>query len=52
MVLIREYFDLALVIVGVYVIYFSLVTFAADGMFDAVPFLLGCWRCCLSGGAL
>lgn len=41
MVVIREYFDLALLIVGVYVIYFSLVTFAADGMFDAVPFLFG-----------
>lgn len=40
-VLIREYFDLALVLVGVYIIYFSLVTFAADGMFDAVPFLFG-----------
>jgi hypothetical protein len=37
--LIREYVDLALVIVGVYIVYTSLVTFAADGMFDAVPFL-------------
>lgn len=41
MVLIREYFDLALVLVGVYIIYMSLVVFAADGMFDAVPFLFG-----------
>ena len=41
LVLIREYFDLALVLVGVYIIYMSLVVFAADGMFDAVPFLFG-----------
>ena len=41
MVLIREYFDLALMLVGVYIIYMSLVVFAADGMFDAVPFLFG-----------
>jgi hypothetical protein len=41
MVLIREYFDLALMLVGVYIIYASLVVFAADGMFDAVPFLFG-----------
>jgi hypothetical protein len=40
-VLIREYFDLALALVGVYIIYMSLVVFAADGMFDAVPFLFG-----------
>ena len=36
--LIREYFDLGLKLVGVYIIYTSLVTFAADGMFDAVAF--------------
>jgi hypothetical protein len=41
MVLIWEYFDLALMLVGVYIIYMSLVVFAADGMFDAVPFLFG-----------
>jgi hypothetical protein len=29
------------VLVGVYIIYMSLVVFAADGMFDAVPFLFG-----------
>jgi hypothetical protein len=39
--LIREYFDLALMAVGVYIIYMSLVVFAADGMFDSVPFLFG-----------
>jgi hypothetical protein len=36
--LIREYFDLGLKLIGVYIIYTSLVTFAADGMFDAVAF--------------
>jgi hypothetical protein len=41
MLLIREYFDLALMLVGVYIIYMSLVVFAADGMFDSVPFLFG-----------
>jgi hypothetical protein len=35
---IREYFDLGLKLVGVYIIYTSLVTFAADGMFDAIAF--------------
>ncbi len=37
--LVREYLDVVLVLIGVYIIYTSLVTFAADGMFDAVPFL-------------
>ncbi len=41
MLLIREYFDLALMVAGVYIIYLSLVVFAADGMFDSVPFLFG-----------
>jgi hypothetical protein len=37
--LLREYFVLALKLVGVYVIYASLVPFAANGMFDAVAIL-------------
>ena len=37
--LIREYIDLVFFLVGIYIIYTSLITFAADGMFDAVPFL-------------
>lgn len=38
-ILTREYVDLALIISGAYIMYMSLVTFAADGMFDAIPFL-------------
>lgn len=41
MPLLREYFDFALLMVGVYIIYMSLVVFAANGMFDSVPFLFG-----------
>ena len=37
--LLREYFVLALKLVGVYVIYASLVPFAANGMFDSVAIL-------------
>jgi hypothetical protein len=37
--LLREYFILALKLVGVYIIYASLVPFAANGMFDAVAIL-------------
>lgn len=37
--LLREYFVLGLKLVGVYVIYASLVPFAANGMFDAVAIL-------------
>jgi hypothetical protein len=37
--LLREYFVLGLLLVGVYVIYASLVPFAANGMFDAVAIL-------------
>jgi hypothetical protein len=39
MPLLREYFVLALKLVGVYVIYASLVPFAANGMFDTVAIL-------------
>ncbi|HEY9753914.1 MAG TPA: hypothetical protein V6C97_02005, partial [Oculatellaceae cyanobacterium] len=49
--LLREYFVLALKLVGVYVIYASLVPFAANGMFDAVAilFLLGAVVAFLAG---
>lgn len=36
----KKQLDLPWKLVGVYIIYVSLVIFAADGMFDAVPFLL------------